>query len=252
MEETINDSFACMICLDVCVDAVETSCCHQLLCEVCTSSLKSCPACRNSKMSVIPSIVVRRIIGGLPAVCECGYNSTIENIKAHKDKCTLRPLQCVLAGCEFKGPQSELLGHVVEVHPAEVIQLCTSGNLRATFKRDCIAKVGNARIGLTGKYYCGGKLDTPCSCCNGYCGTSSGCNCLNCMRLDIEARALPLGYLVNREGRMARKGSTGNWYCGAKQSHLLRSDGWCGPTDGPQCNPCKILESQIVRYASLL
>ena len=42
-----------------------------------------------------------------------------------------------------------------------------------------------ARIGESGKYYCGGVLDTNCMCCNGYCGPDNGCNCSACMKLDI-------------------------------------------------------------------
>ncbi|CAF4492688.1 unnamed protein product, partial [Rotaria sp. Silwood1] len=34
-----------------------------------------------------------------------------------------------------------------------------------------------ARLGTTGKYYCGGELDgSQCQCCNDRCGPSNGCN----------------------------------------------------------------------------
>lgn len=29
-------------------------------------------------------------------------------------------------------------------------------------------------LGTTSKYYCGGKLEGKCSCCNGYCGPDNG------------------------------------------------------------------------------
>ncbi|CAF0926062.1 unnamed protein product [Rotaria sordida] len=35
-----------------------------------------------------------------------------------------------------------------------------------------------AHLGSTGKFYCGSTLDGPqCSCCNGICGPTNGCNC---------------------------------------------------------------------------
>ena len=45
-----------------------------------------------------------------------------------------------------------------------------------------------ARLGASGKYYCAGRLETKCSCCDGYCGPENGCNCTACMRLDIASR----------------------------------------------------------------
>lgn len=55
--------------------------------------------------------------------------------------------------------------------------------------------------GVTGKFYCGGPLGVPCSCCNGYCGPTDGCSCVFCMREDIRVRHLREGFLVNKEGR---------------------------------------------------
>jgi hypothetical protein len=74
------------------------------------------------------------------------------------------------------------------------------------------------------------------------------------MLLDIEARALPKGYLVNKEGRIAREGEGSMWYCGARvMSGMFRSNGWCGPTNGPQCSACKRLQSQLNnRYSSIV
>ena len=55
-----------------------------------------------------------------------------------------------------------------------------------------------AQLGTTGKFYCGGKLDVmKCTCCNGSCGPGNGCNCSECMKLDLLRLGLPKGYLVN-------------------------------------------------------
>jgi hypothetical protein len=110
-----------------------------------------------------------------------------------------------------------------------------------------------SRIGATGKYYCGQDLVPPCECCSSSCGPSSGCNCVDCMLLDVKARNLPKSYLVNKLGRIARKNESGKVYCGAS---VLRdndeSDGWCGPNNGPQCEACQILEQHWdTRYGEL-
>lgn len=57
------------------------------------------------------------------------------------------------------------------------------------------------QIGVTGKFYCGGKLETPCKCCDGTCGPTNGENCVECMRLDQQKRNLQKGHLVNSSGR---------------------------------------------------
>lgn len=106
--------------------------------------------------------------------------------------------------------------------------------------------LGNkARLGSSGKFYCGERMNGYCSCCDGNCGITSGCNCVDCMRLDIDARELPRNYLVNSKGRIARKNANGSVYCGAfVLEDISRCDGYCGPNSGPQCTPCKILQSQ--------
>ncbi len=91
-----------------------------------------------------------------------------------------------------------------------------------------------ARIGYSGKYYCGGPLGVQCLCCGNECGPTNGCNCAACMKLDIQNRMLKKGYLVNKEGRSVRLGSVrGNFYCGGKlMVKIPGNDGWCGPTNG--------------------
>lgn len=110
-----------------------------------------------------------------------------------------------------------------------------------------------ARLGSTGKYYCGGRLDGPrCACCNGQCGPSNGCNCSACMILDVQKRELPRGWLVNREGGSARCSSEtpGVFYCGRMvMTDNPRTDGYCGPTNGEQCIACRRLnEQEVGRY----
>lgn len=57
-----------------------------------------------------------------------------------------------------------------------------------------------SQLGLSGKYYCGGKLIGICGCCDGNCGPSNGENCDECMAADLKRYNLPKGYLVNTDG----------------------------------------------------
>ena len=69
------------------------------------------------------------------------------------------------------------------------------------------------------------------------------------MKLDI--RGLPCGTLVNRHGSTSsRSNQTGLFYCGMKVMVGVQGcDGYCGPTNGPNCQACKILQSQAnTRY----
>ena len=97
-----------------------------------------------------------------------------------------------------------------------------------------------ARLGSTGKYYCGGE---GCSdCCNGGCGPTNGCNCEACMALDIKARSLPKGDLVNKEGHACRISTqTSKMYCGASYVGYCNTEGYCEPLYGENCKACKIV-----------
>ena len=110
-----------------------------------------------------------------------------------------------------------------------------------------------ARLGQSGKFYCGGKTGFSCGCCDGNCGPSNGCNCVACMKLDIQKRGLPKGYLVNNQGFACRRGDTRKFYCGRMVLRGVRGcDGYCGPTDGPQCDDCKNMDTLAARSYSTL
>ena len=72
------------------------------------------------------------------------------------------------------------------------------------------------------------------------------------MQLDI--KGLPRGTLVNRHGSTSsRSNETGKFYCGMKVMLVGPDcDGYCGPTNGPNCEACQILQSQAIsRYNKL-
>lgn len=103
------------------------------------------------------------------------------------------------------------------------------------------------KLGTTGKFYCGAKLDPPkCYCCNGYCGPTNGENCSECMKLDILRLRLPKGYLVNSEGHVCWKVGT-NFMCNTMNYY---HEGIC--KEGSPCRPCHNMTQNIQRYAHLL
>lgn len=112
-----------------------------------------------------------------------------------------------------------------------------------------------ARLGESGKFYCGGRLDgLKCKCCDGSCGPTNGCNCSGCMLLDVQKKQLPRGWLVNRDGASARCSpeEPTKFYCGRRvMTHDVFTDGYCGPTDGNQCQACFKLNEQNRRYAQI-
>lgn len=48
--------------------------------------------------------------------------------------------------------------------------------------------IGYSCLGDNGHYYCGMRV-LNCLCCDGICGPQSGCNCINCQKLDNEEEA---------------------------------------------------------------
>lgn len=175
-----------------------------------------------------------------------------------------RVFKCPSSNCNFSGNQQEFISHILQQHGSLLIQRYHYlFNDQSAFD-DMIATRLNennkkARLGETGKYYCEvymGKCKSR-PCCDGYCGPTNGCNCLACMKLDIQARKLPPGYLVNRNGFVARRSpETGLFYCGRRVlDGVPGCDGYCGPTNGPNCRACKVLDVETKsggRYESLI
>ena len=75
------------------------------------------------------------------------------------------------------------------------------------------------------------------------------------MSLDVQKRQLPRGWLVNRDGASAKcsRDEPTKFYCGRMvMTHDRRTDGYCGPTNGPQCNAClRLSEQQDRRYGQV-
>jgi hypothetical protein len=265
--DKLEEGLTCPICLDTCKDAVHCSQCQNVFCLECTSSIPTCPVCR-AKRNFVPSLLARRLIGSIPQTCShegCHAIMKQDALGSHELFCEHRLITCPHPHCDYEGKRDLFLEHLATIHmevllkKMDVLFLEEKEAKVAIRERSIIgAQIGSngreARLGETGKYYCGGRLEEHCSCCDGSCGPGNGCNCMSCMKLDVESRLLPRGYLVNRDGFPSRKGTTGHWYCGRQvMEREHRCDGFCGPTNGPNCRACRKLERQVSsRYSSLL
>ncbi|KXS09053.1 hypothetical protein M427DRAFT_64859, partial [Gonapodya prolifera JEL478] len=211
----------------------------------------SCPTCRSDPFGTHPNGYVRRLISKMSAACDgCGGKMQRGELREHRVVCSEVVRECAKPGCDFKGNREDWLKHVDQEHWKD---LCFAfqhhfAKARPDRTNDPIATATNsagriARLGSTGQYYCGERLDVSCDCCDGVCGPESGCPCRACMALTIKARCLPWGFLVNNDGATARKGVTGRYYCGRKvMDDVDGCDGWCGPTNGANCYACEKLD----------
>ena len=249
-----EDFLVCPICLEVVTDAVESSCCTVLFCEKCVSSINSCPTCRALSFSVKPNLFARKMANSVSIQCDyCNSTITKGDLEDHKLLCSESVKCCTYNCCTFRGKTGEFLLHLQNNHQKDLISVFTRETTltKDSPPRDPIAsrlnsKQRTARLGVKGKYYCKGRTNCK-NCCDGRCGPTDGCNCGACMELDIESRKLPKNYWVNRSGATCRRSSeTNKVYCGRK-TDLPHSDGYCGPTNGPQCRSCRIIESQLAK-----
>ena len=264
-----SDEFSCIVCLEICDNAVETVCCSHLLCHSCTQNMNDCPMCRKNPFRTNPSRAVRRMIGKLEVPCpKCNALVQRCNLKDHESVCTVLEYQCISLGCRFKSTKEEFLKHLVETHSKDVLSVFANvvprkGKDHSVFD-DPDAEIKNSfgrksRLGESGKFYCAGPLHVCGWWCNdnacdpGCCGPNEGLNCLACMRLDIAKRKLPQGCLVNKRGCIAtRSKQDGKFYCERQVSKIFK----CEIIAGKNCFDCQKLDAAIKgpsgRYVDLV
>ncbi len=201
-------SFICPICLDYSENPVNSSCCEAIYCKDCVKDIQTCSMCR-SKCVFKESLFAKRLINAIEVSCDCGYKCTRGDLNEHQNKCETALISCPIAKCEKKIKKIECFEHIGKEHSVEtihkinsVLQVFKSNDLKSTtvasnaptsassntntITIDAIRnRFGStARLGGTGKYYCGRRLDGPaCYCCDGHCGTQTGCNCSICVLL---------------------------------------------------------------------
>jgi hypothetical protein len=87
LEEFVEHWLNCPVCLDYAKDAVETKCCHTLLCQACKVECESCPICMKEEYQAKPAVFVRKMISAIPYTCSCGFKATRYDIDTHQAKC---------------------------------------------------------------------------------------------------------------------------------------------------------------------
>jgi hypothetical protein len=232
--ETVTDLLKCQICKDLPEKALEASCCPGVYCELCSKSIKNCSICLKP-LSFLISLKLRKIIDEVPENCKgCGQQYLHKDMVKHKSSCPNAIISCKI--CLKSIQTKDLAIHISEDH-AEIIlsNLFQSTQTDSLLGKKISGSGKVARLGSTGKYYCGGPLDYPCGCCAGVCGPESGCNCTPCLRLDLNMRLLSSGFYVNKSGNICKSTSIGI-YCGCKLPEGVSS---CGPENGPRCDSCK-------------
>ena len=261
-----SDEFNCCICLDVAEEAVETDCCGQLFCDKCLAPLreKPCPQCRAKPLIVRPNKFARRAIANFTVPCPNGCSEIISQtaMTSHMESCEKKIYSCRGPKCEFTGNRKQYFDHLTSEHVRhlaknghQIFAEIDGNELGEDWRQKSIEQKSSfmngagyiARYGKTGKYYCGQKDRS-----NFTCGPSTGNNCVPCMKLDLEARGLSKGWLVNKSGAPTQLSSRGKFHCGRRIGRIGGIDPYCHPRHGGQCEDCAITDTSKLSYAELL
>lgn len=262
----------CAICYSYPLSAQELNCCEQIICKLCLDQItvreEKCPLCRKLGYKADPVRgALRRLIESMSIPCpnNCGLTIKIGNVTDHNKLCPNKPVVCKFCRQEFK--TNAFFEHLQSVHVVEVTSLCgqngdsnstnvnsdsssfsqTSGDLKSLFPvRNNANSVIHPKLGTTGKFYCGKRLDIDCGCCNGYCGPTNGCNCSHCQKLDIQFRRLGPGFYVNSQGAMSYRDSStfsSTFYCMRISEFPRQQNVSCDGVSQNTCRSCRGLNS---------
>ncbi len=211
---------------------METSCCGNLFCHFCATksyeaSYGKCPLCK-SPGHFLPSQYMRQRIGEMRVGCRiegCEHRLLHRDRKKHEALCIHKCVSCYF--CRGQVSKKALPEHMLNEHREQVDEILKRlVDVREHLgPRECEYDPGRpakneagrtAALGLSGKHYCGCKLECPDLSLT--CGPSKGENCRSCMRLDTSVRGLEYGkYLVNDRGRIALVEES-RVYCGIRIS----------------------------------
>lgn len=223
MNKSLLDSLICPICLDYSENPVNATCCEAIYCKECSKGLSACSMCR-AKCEFKESLFAKRLINTIEDQCECGYKCSRGDMNEHKKKCERLFTACPIDKCKKKLKRTDCFEHIAKEHQIEMMQKMDSvlqvfqnkkeEKLNVAFQASEASKtkvaVTNtktidemknkfgwmARLGSSGKYYCGKRLDGPrCACCNGFCGPVSGCSIFFHFHLHSRLKIIKLSVL---------------------------------------------------------
>jgi len=244
-ENEVPTYLKCIFCKGISVDPYELKCEHGLICEGCITYTKCCLMC-NNLLDYQEAFLAKHKVQGFKAEClYCPYEGTVSEVREHVIQCTDRIYEC--KECKYEGSIEEFVRHLEEKHAKEIVQEFTSKKDEDLLMKDRTNDQKKlAKIGSTGKYYCEDLLgNVRCACGCIKCGPISGCNCKSCMKLDLQIRNLPKGFLVNSEGVISQFfPKEAKYACGRLLNAFHGTK--CLPTE--QCFQCNILNMVSGRY----
>ncbi|KAL0225337.1 hypothetical protein RCL1_003249 [Eukaryota sp. TZLM3-RCL] len=113
------ESLTCAVCLEVFTNPFESSCCNNVVCDLCKTT-QTCSFCRQQKPSYRPCVPVKRMVEHLPVECSyCGHNTTKGQFDEHLKSCEKRPVKCKVCN-EFVS--FDLAFKHVQQHPQDVVK----------------------------------------------------------------------------------------------------------------------------------
>ncbi|KAJ3080664.1 hypothetical protein HK100_010090 [Physocladia obscura] len=240
-----------------------------------------CPSCRAVPFEPRASRALARLLADTTAPCvQCGARVATASRLAHgKNDCAARSgaaAVCPNAACAFAAAAAAaadgappMLDHLLRAHTDDVLR-ATAALYRAR-RLDALAasnrlvdadpcrprlnaKGGLARLGSSGRFYCGAPLPTNCRCCDGFCGPDSGHNCPECHDLDVVVKRLPNAFILNADGfacRVDPRAGNNLYYCGRKISRA--SSDYCSCDSARQCRACQFTSNEpILRRQNIL
>lgn len=123
---TLEQNLKCPICLNIAEDPYESTCCGQIFCGKCITSigLNKCPICRSVKV-LRRNTFARKLLDEIKVICIYGCEAfvPISKMKEHRLNCNESIFKCTIDGCKYSGKRIDLGNHMLEIHSNLLIVL---------------------------------------------------------------------------------------------------------------------------------